>query len=75
MSTKAPHKLSLRSCWARGIFERSAAYVGMDTFIALNDFFFFFCETADDGRGVPRADVINEVGATYVPGPGVTTIF
>lgn len=47
----------------------------MDTFIALNDFFFFFCETADDGRGVPRADVINEVGATYVPGPGVTTIF
>ena len=74
LSTKTPHPLSLPSCWARGTLERSAAYVGIDTFIASNDFLRLFFEESDYLRGVPRAEFKNEVGATYVPGPGVAAV-
>jgi hypothetical protein len=56
------------------MLERRAAYVGIDTFVALNDFLRLFFEESDDLSGFPRADVKNEVGATYVPGPGVAAV-
>lgn len=56
------------------MLERSAAYVGMDVFAAINDFLCFFLEALDYLSGVPRAVFKNEVGATYVPGPGVAKL-